>query len=76
MGLADKQQELNNLYAENLKSGMSPKEAAKDAQAKTGLAIRTMMPIRGSNPRLPVKRVASTAGTGFGLYRDGGFGLY
>ena len=68
MGLAEKQQELQQTYQENLKKGMTPKEAAVDAQSRTGLAMRTSLPIKGDSPRLPVKRVASRAGKGFGIY--------
>lgn len=68
MGLAEKQQELQSLYKKNLESGMTAKEAAVDAQSRTGLAMRTSLPIKGSSPRLPIKKIASTAGSGFGLY--------
>ncbi len=35
---------VKDLYEKNLKEGMSPKDAAKDAQARTGLSVVTGQP--------------------------------
>lgn len=43
---------VHQMYAVLVKDGMSEKEAARVAQAKTGLALRTSQPIRGKHMKL------------------------
>jgi len=40
------------MYAGIVKDGMSQKEAAKIAQEKTGMALRTGQPIKGKHMKL------------------------
>ena len=42
----------HQMYAGLVRDGMSEKEAAKIAQEKTGLALRTGQPIRGKHMKL------------------------
>lgn len=37
---------VKQIYQENLKKGMSPKDAAKDAQARTGVSAVTGRPFK------------------------------
>lgn len=51
---------VKELYEENLKKGMTPKEAAKDAQARTGLAARTGLPFKRT--RRTLKQIDKVGG--------------
>ena len=43
---------VHQMYAGLVKDGMSQKEAAKIAQEKTGMALRTGQPIKGKHMKL------------------------
>ena len=43
---------VHQMYAGLVREGMSEKEAAKIAQAKTGLALKTGQPIKGKRMKL------------------------
>lgn len=43
---------VHEMYIGMVKEGMSKEEAAKIAQAKTGLALRTGQPIKGKHAKL------------------------
>ena len=47
---------VHQMYAGLVREGMSEKEAAKIAQAKTGLALRTGQPIRPKHAKLKLRR--------------------
>lgn len=44
--------DVQELYRENLKSGMAAKDAAKLAQERTGIALRTGQPFRRNHRTL------------------------
>jgi len=44
--------DVRGVYQENLKNGMSPKDAAKLAQERTGLALRTGRPFQRNHRTL------------------------
>ena len=43
------------MYAAMVREGMNEKEAAKIAQAKTGLALKTGQPIRAKHAKLKLR---------------------
>ena len=46
---------VHQMYAAMVREGMNEKEAAKIAQAKTGLALKTGQPIRAKHAKLKLR---------------------
>lgn len=68
MGLQDMQIQAKTLYEENLAKGMTAKDAAVDAQERTGIAMRTMQMIKSDSPKIGSTHKQRQA-SGFGVYR-------
>lgn len=74
MSLQQLQQEMMETYKGGMARGLTQKEAAKEAQARTGLSVRTGMPIKGKAPKEekglnPYRAISKSPSlTGFGMY--------
>ena len=60
-------------YKEELANGLTQKEAAKLAQKRTGLSMRTGLPIQGPKPQVekgmnPFHEVSKKPKISFGMY--------
>ena len=47
---------VREMYDALLASGYTPKDAAKEAQARTGFSVVTQQPIKKRGPNIPTKR--------------------
>jgi hypothetical protein len=71
MSIVDQQQEMMRKYKEGLANGLPQKDAAKQAQAATGLSMRTGLPIKGATPKESKGLKAfkgGSKGVAFGVY--------